>query len=158
MLPVPVESTTAIKDSPAGTYPITITQGTLAAANYKFTFASGTLTVTNTSTPVALTVSPNPITPTTVVTYSVTIGTPAAGQPNPVGTITLYGILPSRQTIKVDGPDAVGTPGTDGVTTFSKTLVSGIPPEKYYLYATFQPASGSAYQPGTSSQVVVISQ
>jgi hypothetical protein len=41
----PAESTTATQGSPAGTYPITITQGTLAAANYTFSFVSGTLTI-----------------------------------------------------------------------------------------------------------------
>jgi hypothetical protein len=41
----PAETTTATSTSPAGSYPITITQGTLAAANYTFTFANGTLTV-----------------------------------------------------------------------------------------------------------------
>ena len=39
-------TTTATSTSPAGTYPITCTPGTLAAANYTFTFVSGTLTVT----------------------------------------------------------------------------------------------------------------
>src|SRR5262249_53756537 len=41
----PAETTTATLDSLAGTYPIMITQGTLAAANYTFTFVNGTLTV-----------------------------------------------------------------------------------------------------------------
>jgi len=41
----PLESTTATSSSPAGDYPITITQGTLAAANYTFTFVNGTLTI-----------------------------------------------------------------------------------------------------------------
>jgi hypothetical protein len=42
----PTESTTATTTSATGTYPITITQGTLSAANYTFTFANGTLTIT----------------------------------------------------------------------------------------------------------------
>jgi len=41
----PAESTTATQGSDAGIYPITITQGTLAAANYFFTFVGGTLTI-----------------------------------------------------------------------------------------------------------------
>jgi hypothetical protein len=40
-------TTTAMLLSPAGTYPITPTQGTLAAANYTFAFVPGTLTITN---------------------------------------------------------------------------------------------------------------
>jgi hypothetical protein len=42
----PSLSTTATDSSPEGTYPITISQGTLAAANYAFSFVNGTLTVT----------------------------------------------------------------------------------------------------------------
>ena len=41
----PQESTTGTSTSPTGTYPITITQGTLAAANYTFTFVNGSLTI-----------------------------------------------------------------------------------------------------------------
>jgi sugar lactone lactonase YvrE len=42
---IPSLTTTATSASNASTYPITATQGTLAAANYMFTFAAGTLTV-----------------------------------------------------------------------------------------------------------------
>jgi len=41
----PIETTTSTSTSAAGTYPITLTQGTLSAANYTFTFVSGTLTI-----------------------------------------------------------------------------------------------------------------
>ena len=41
-------STTAVASSIGGPYPITCTTGTLAAANYSFTFVPGTLTVTYT--------------------------------------------------------------------------------------------------------------
>jgi MBG domain (YGX type) len=41
----PLETTTATQGSPAGSYPITISQGTLAAANYSFQFVNGTLTI-----------------------------------------------------------------------------------------------------------------
>jgi hypothetical protein len=42
----PTLATTATVESPVGTYPITITAGTLSAANYTFTFVDGTFTVT----------------------------------------------------------------------------------------------------------------
>lgn len=45
-------TTTATASSPAGTYSITCTQGTLAATNYTFAFVAGTLTVTSASPPV----------------------------------------------------------------------------------------------------------
>ncbi len=42
----PIETTTATSTSAPGTYPITITQGTLSAENYSLTFVNGTLTIT----------------------------------------------------------------------------------------------------------------
>jgi hypothetical protein len=45
----PELATTASESSPVGTYPITATPGTLSAANYTFTFGTGTLTVVGAS-------------------------------------------------------------------------------------------------------------
>jgi hypothetical protein len=42
----PKLTTTATSTSPAGSYPITVAAGTLAAADYSFKFVNGTLTVT----------------------------------------------------------------------------------------------------------------
>lgn len=42
----PQINTTATSSSPVGTYPITISAGTLTAANYTFIFANGALTIT----------------------------------------------------------------------------------------------------------------
>ena len=42
-------STNPVTPIAAGTYPITAAQGTLAAANYSFTFLAGTLTITKTN-------------------------------------------------------------------------------------------------------------
>lgn len=53
-LGVPAESTTATTSSSVGTYPITITQGTLTAVNYTFSFVNGTLTITG-ATPQSIT-------------------------------------------------------------------------------------------------------
>jgi hypothetical protein len=41
----PSLTTPAVESSPVGTYPINISQGTLSAANYTFSFTNGTLTV-----------------------------------------------------------------------------------------------------------------
>lgn len=114
-------------------------------------------TVTVGGTPVVLTVPQN-ITPNTAVSYSVTAGTANPAAPNPVGTITLFATLPNGQLIKVDGPVAIGTPGTGGVSTVNRTLGSGVPPGNYYAYAVFTPAAGSTYAAGSSPQVLVISQ
>jgi uncharacterized protein (TIGR03437 family) len=50
----PSLTTTATAASPAGSYPITAAQGTLAAANYSFTFVSGTLTIGKSPTTMTL--------------------------------------------------------------------------------------------------------
>jgi len=42
----PVITTTATTNSGSGTYPLTISQGTLASSNYSFTFVNGTFTIT----------------------------------------------------------------------------------------------------------------
>jgi len=81
----PSLTTTATTSSPAGTYPITITQGTLAAANYTLAFVNGTLTI---GIPFALqSISPN----------SVYIGAAAT-------TISLTGSgFASRDVVQVNG-------------------------------------------------------
>ena len=68
-------STTATATSPVGTYPITCTQGTLAAQNYVFTFVDGTLTV-----------NPAPL------TVDVANASRAYGDPNPAFTGTITGL------------------------------------------------------------------
>jgi hypothetical protein len=55
---VPGESTTAKQGSPVGTYPITLTLGTLKATNYTFSLVNGTLTITSLGTAKAPTFSP----------------------------------------------------------------------------------------------------
>lgn len=54
----PSETTTATQGSTVGSYPITITQGSLTAANYTFTFVSGTLTITSLGTVTTPTLTP----------------------------------------------------------------------------------------------------
>jgi sugar lactone lactonase YvrE len=48
---LPALTTTATSSSPAGSYPITATLGTLASADFSFTFGTGTLTVTPANNP-----------------------------------------------------------------------------------------------------------
>ncbi|HVU48850.1 MAG TPA: IPT/TIG domain-containing protein [Terracidiphilus sp.] len=68
----PSESTTATQGSPAGTYPITIVQGTLNAANYNFTLANGTLTITASAPAIgyAQVASADPQTPSATVSVA----------------------------------------------------------------------------------------
>ncbi len=57
----PALATPAIATSPVGAYPITVTSGTLTAANYSFRFVNGTLTVPG-ATPVITWATPKAIT------------------------------------------------------------------------------------------------
>ena len=138
------------------------TTGTLtitASASGVGTPASFSETGTSASvqTQVSLAISPNPIPANAPLSYSVTIRNSGSGA-NPVGTVTLYGILPNGSSLQVDGPNAVGTQGTSGVTTYSKTLNLAVPPGDYYLYAAFNPSSGNNSVAGNSSQVLVVAQ
>ena len=84
----PVLSTTATTGSLAGNYPITVSVGTLSAANYDFpNLVSGTLTVVA-QTGVSVTVSPNssPSTYGQAVTFSVSVS-PTSADPTPTGTV-----------------------------------------------------------------------
>ncbi|HCE67629.1 MAG TPA: hypothetical protein DER40_08970 [Geobacter sp.] len=95
----PTLSTTAVTNSPVGSYPITVTTGTLAAANYSFSFVNGTLTVTGQTVPTVTWNTPATITYGTALsatqlnaTASVPgtfAYTPAAGSVPNAGTQTL---------------------------------------------------------------------
>jgi len=111
---VPVLSTTATTSSPVGTYPITITLGTLAAANYTFTLVPGTLTITGTtpqiitfgslpnvaygSTPVALTATSSS---SLAVSYTVSGPATLSGSTvviTGVGTVSVTASQPGNNT------------------------------------------------------------
>ncbi len=121
-------STTSTVASPAGAYPITVTQGTLAAANYDFVgFLPGTLTVTAVGQPPTA----NAGGPYTVVRGGTAVldasGSSAPGQPNTALTYAwdfngdgVYddatGMRPAFSAAGLDaiGARAVGLRVTDG--------------------------------------------
>jgi sugar lactone lactonase YvrE len=78
----PLFSTTATDSSPAGTYPITVTQGALSDSNYTFSFVSGTLSVLQAPT-ISLTTS-STISGSATLGYTVTITVKNTGS----GTVT----------------------------------------------------------------------
>jgi sugar lactone lactonase YvrE len=101
---LPALTTTATSSSPAGSYPIAATLGTLAAANYSFTFGAGTLTITPASNPgVGFTgrakAGTQPIVGATVQVYAA--GTSGNGS---AGTLLL------TNTLLTDGAGAFSVP------------------------------------------------
>src|SRR5208337_3073413 len=82
-------STTALTTSPDGKYPITITPGTLSAANYVFNMVDGTLTISDTPvTTIALTASPGSTSPYgQALTFTATVSAYDSGDPLPTGTV-----------------------------------------------------------------------
>jgi hypothetical protein len=83
----PALATTAKTNSVVGTYAITIAKGTLASVDYKFTFASGVLTVTKADTSALLTTTINPARTNQNVTFAATINPLARTVLPPTGLI-----------------------------------------------------------------------
>jgi hypothetical protein len=86
----PSLSTTATSTSPVGSYPITVTQGTLSDANYTFTFVNGTLTVGQDATTTTASVPSSSLNfgQALTVTASVTANAPGSG--TPTGKVDFY--------------------------------------------------------------------
>jgi hypothetical protein len=103
----PAETTTATKGSAPGTYPITITQGTLSASNYTFTFVNGTLTIN--ALPVAATPTFTPTAGAYTSAQSVTINDTTSGA-------TIYytndGTTPTIASTKYTTPISVASSET----------------------------------------------
>jgi len=111
----PTLSTTATATSAVGSYPIAISAGTLAAANYTFSFVNGTLSIVQASTSVTWT-------PATTHNYN--------GQP--LGS----GVLDAASTT----PGVISyTAALSGGSPLTITATSGLPPGVYTLVATLTP-------------------
>ncbi len=94
----PSFSTTANNSSAAGTYPITVTQGTLSDSNYTFSFVSGTLSVVQAPS-VSLTTS-------STLTGSATLGYTLAITVKNTGSGTVTGLTLTSATL---GTSSTGT-------------------------------------------------
>lgn len=137
----PALSTTATTSSPAGLYPITVTQGTLSSSTYSFTFVNGTLSVVQ-SPSVILTVSTTlsgsaqagykalvkvtntgSIAATNVQLTSASLGS-AGGTtlPQTLGTLAAGG---GSATVTVNFPGSAGTDGTGVVEKIGGSYTGG---------------------------------
>jgi sugar lactone lactonase YvrE len=103
----PAEITTAAQGTVAGTYPITITQGTLTAANYTFTFANGTLTITSLGTAATPTFSPAVGTYTSAQSVSISDSTAGA-----IVYFTTNGTTPTASSTQYSATISVSTSET----------------------------------------------
>ena len=116
---VPSLTTAATTASPVGTYAITATTGTLAAADYLFAFASGTLAVGKASTVGTASVSAaTPLFGVDGVALSDSIAVVAPGGGSPTGTVTFYDGITSLGTATV-------TAGIAQITLGSTVLGAG---------------------------------
>jgi hypothetical protein len=103
----PDETTARKIDSPAGTYKINISKGSLYAANYAFTFKGGALTVTSLGTTAAPTFKPGGSTYSS--DQSVTISDKTEGA---LIYYTTNGTTPSTASTRYKGPISVKTKET----------------------------------------------
>ncbi len=115
----PALETSALQSSPLGDYPITVTQGTLAADNYTFNFVNGTLSIVSQS-PATVTIlsddpDPSVISQGYMVVYTVTgeIGMPT-------GDVTVTDGLASCTATVAEGQCALSS-STAGVKTLTAT-------------------------------------
>jgi hypothetical protein len=109
----PILSTTAALNSPAGTYPITGSTGTLSAANYSFNLLPGTLTVLGGATQ-AITFQPIPNVPLGLGRLTLTAHSTSGGLGQPIvysvtGPASISGstlILTGAGTVTVTASEA----------------------------------------------------
>jgi hypothetical protein len=121
----PALSHTAVTGSPVGTYPIDAAIGTLASANYDFTFTGGTLTVGKAP-----------------LTVTAAAKTRAYGAANPALTATITGFVNGDGVSVVTGTAALSTTATTAsdIGTYPITAAIGTLAATNYSFATFVPA------------------
>jgi phospholipase C len=112
-----VLSTTGTSTSQAGAYPISVAQGTLTAANYTFTFVSGTLTIKQ-ATPVITWPTPAPVTYGTALS-----GTQLDATASVSGSFTY---VPHSPTVLAAGTSHLNVTFTPDDSTDYKTVTAGV--------------------------------
>jgi sugar lactone lactonase YvrE len=145
----PAVTTTASSSSPAGSYPIAAAVGTLAAANYSFTFGTGTLTITPAANPgVAFSgralAGTQPLVGATVQLYAA--GTSGNGSP---GSVLL------TNSLATDGAGAFTVPAGYACPAAGSQLYVVIRGEAAHPYITLATAVGACNQLASGSQFVI---
>ena len=128
-------STTALINSPVGTYPITPTASGPTLTSYTVSKVNGILTVTKATGSVSLTVSPNPVVSGSQVTLTATV---ASGQ---TGTVTF-----------LDGTTVLGTAAISG--TMATLVIPTLTPALHTITAVY---NGDAnFASATSPPVILV--
>jgi hypothetical protein len=117
----PSFSATATNSSPAGTYPITVTQGTLSAANYSFNFVNGTLSVVQ--APAVTLITTSSMSGSHSAGYTATITVKNTGT-SPASNVVLSGATLGT-TSGTPLPQTWGTIAPGGTATFTVTFPGG---------------------------------
>jgi Bacterial Ig-like domain (group 3)/MBG domain (YGX type)/FG-GAP-like repeat/FG-GAP repeat len=128
-------STTATPTSPVGIYPITVTPGTLSAANYIFAFLNGSLTVTKATGSVTLAVPTTPSVGGSPVMLTAMVPSGATG------TVTFY-----------EGTTALGTATISGTT--ATLMVSTFVPGPHTITAVYN--GDTNFAPASSSPAILV--
>jgi len=131
----PVCSSTATTSSSVGNYPITCTTGTLAATNYSFGVAQGTLHVT-----------------TATLTVSIDNKSKQYSDPNPAPTVSFSGFVNGDTAAVVSGAPACSTIATSasGPGTYPITCSVGTLSAPNYTFAGFAPGTITVTQEDAS--------
>jgi hypothetical protein len=166
----PSFNTNASLSSVPGQYTIFVTQGTLAAANYTFTFINAFLTINQASSSSSLQANPTTIGTGDTTTLTVTV----TGSPNgaaPSGTVTFFngatqlgtGTLSSGNgpekkrvltaAILAKSKKVLGGPEHPGLANIATLQVSGLPLGNNNITATY---GGDSNYVGGSSQSVTV--
>ena len=114
----PLITTTATATSSVGVYPLTITQGSLASANYTFTFVNGTLTISGST---AQTISFPPIAPVTFGQAPLTLNaTATSGLPITYAVVSGPGTISGSTLTITGGGTIVITAAQSGNNTYAQ--------------------------------------
>jgi hypothetical protein len=107
--------------------------------------------VTVSGTPVVAT-APSTVVTGATLSYSVLVGTVGPGAA-PIGTITVFAMLPNGTLEQIDGPHAVTSNG-NGTSSYSGMVLANAPPGIYQAYAVFTPTAPGS-QAGSSNILTV---
>ncbi len=179
----PALTTTAKTNSNVGTYPITISKGSLVSVNYKLSFTNGVLTVTPASTAALISTTLNPALTNQNITFAAQVKPLATSLLPPVGviqfkcngtnklgsavsvasgaanmTIVAASLGQNYAVITAEYSDPAGnfSPSTNSLTQSIVVVTAPPPPSKLSLAPAFVNGTMTAQLSGVAGQTYVI--